>query len=210
LPAQTHRQRNARGQGARLREEIVDAATRLLEQAGRQDAVTLRAVAREAGVSATSIYAHFGTVPEILDAVVGRTFESFSAMLLAAGRDATSARERLMARNEACLAFAREQPERYRLLFGRDPDGAVPGRSRERSGEAVAQRERAFRVLIDGIRDAQVEAGAPGDEAAADATLFWAALHGYALLQRDASGLPWPGPDREVVGRMLDRLCRLS
>lgn len=49
---------NPRGQGPRLRQDILDAATALL---GREPAVavTLRAIARQAGVAAPSIYAHF-------------------------------------------------------------------------------------------------------------------------------------------------------
>ena len=47
------RPRNRRGEGARLRAEIVDAATALIDESGG-DALTLRAVARRAGISAPS------------------------------------------------------------------------------------------------------------------------------------------------------------
>jgi len=49
--------RNARGQGGRLTEDIVSAALELIEREGTDEAVTLRAVAREIGIAAPSIYA---------------------------------------------------------------------------------------------------------------------------------------------------------
>ena len=52
------RTRNKRGEGAQLRTDIVRAAARLLDE-GTEQNVTLRSVAREAGVSAPSIYSHF-------------------------------------------------------------------------------------------------------------------------------------------------------
>src|SRR3954471_19008085 len=72
------RPRNRRGEGAKLREEILQAAARLLEESGREDAVTLRAVARAVGISAPSIYAHFDDREQILDAVVAEAFEDLS------------------------------------------------------------------------------------------------------------------------------------
>jgi AcrR family transcriptional regulator len=49
------RARNRRGEGSKLRADILAAATRLLEQTGSEEAVTLRAVARQVGISAPSI-----------------------------------------------------------------------------------------------------------------------------------------------------------
>src|SRR5258708_12943097 len=53
------RGRNPRGQGERLREDIVVAALRLLDELGDDQALSLRAVAREVGIAATSVYIHF-------------------------------------------------------------------------------------------------------------------------------------------------------
>ena len=52
------RQRNPRGQGERLRDDIIEAASRLLADPAAPP-LTLRAVAREVGVAATSVYLHF-------------------------------------------------------------------------------------------------------------------------------------------------------
>jgi AcrR family transcriptional regulator len=78
--AKDHRTRNRRGEGARLREEVIAAATRLIEEKG-QDAVSLRAIARSAGITAPSIYAHFEDLDDVLEAVVANTFDALAAYL---------------------------------------------------------------------------------------------------------------------------------
>src|SRR5947207_15997392 len=50
---------NRRGQGDRLREEIIEVAVRLLDELADDQALSLRAVAREIGIAATSVYIHF-------------------------------------------------------------------------------------------------------------------------------------------------------
>src|ERR1700721_2366283 len=72
------RRRNARGQGARLSEEIVAAALTLIDREGSAEAVTLRAVAREIGIAAPSIYPHFADRDAILAAVVARLFDELT------------------------------------------------------------------------------------------------------------------------------------
>ena len=72
------RHRNPRGQGARLTEDIVAGALALIERTGSAEAVTLRAVAREAGIAAPSIYAHFPDRDAVLMAVVARIFDELT------------------------------------------------------------------------------------------------------------------------------------
>ena len=52
------RQKSARGQGDRLRRDLLEAAANLMATHGDIESVSLRAVAREAGVSATAVYRH--------------------------------------------------------------------------------------------------------------------------------------------------------
>ncbi|MEV7679982.1 TetR/AcrR family transcriptional regulator [Streptomyces sp. NPDC088341] len=77
------RPRNRRGEGARLRADILAAATDLLDR-GDERAVTLRAVARKAGIAARSIYPHFPDRPAIMLAVVREAFGELSGRLRAA------------------------------------------------------------------------------------------------------------------------------
>jgi AcrR family transcriptional regulator len=122
------RQRNRRGQGALLRDDIVQAASTLLEQTGQEEAVTLRAVARAAGITAPSIYPHFRDPDEIKLAVVRRTFSTLAEVLRSASAQQAQPVPALYAVCRAYLDFAAEHPHLYRVLFERHRREAVePG-----------------------------------------------------------------------------------
>ena len=113
VPATSRRPRNPRGQGARLRADILGAAAELLEETGDEKAVTLRAVARRVGIAAPSIYAHFPDPQAILLAIVREAFADLLAHLQAAeagaGPDPVA---RLRAVCAAYLDFADTRPQR--------------------------------------------------------------------------------------------------
>ena len=75
------RERNRRGEGGRLRADILAGATELLERSGSEEAVTLRAVARQVGISAPSIYTHFADREAIVEAIVDSAFADFNAAI---------------------------------------------------------------------------------------------------------------------------------
>lgn len=190
------RERNPRGHGSRLREEILAGATDLLEESGSEQAVTLRAVARRVGISAPSIYAHFPDREAIVDAIIDGAFSDFNGAIYAATAAVgpTDPLERLRAGCAAYLRFAADRPERYRLLFER--------RTVHPAGTPVPSvRTESFGWLVAALQDC-IKAGiSASDDAARDATVIWAALHGYATLHSLVPGFPWP--DSAV---MLDRI----
>src|SRR6476661_631938 len=53
------RRPNARGQGERLREQIISAAVQMLGDLADDEALSLRAVARAVSISPTSVYLYF-------------------------------------------------------------------------------------------------------------------------------------------------------
>jgi AcrR family transcriptional regulator len=85
----------------------VSAALALIERTGSHEAVTLRAVAREVGIAAPSIYAHFPDRDAIVMAVVVRIFdqltEAIEQGMSSAGEDPVG---RLVAGCEAYVARA--------------------------------------------------------------------------------------------------------
>lgn len=194
------RQRNARGEGSRLRDDLLAGAQRILERTGSEDEVTLRAVAREAGVSAPAIYAHFADSGAIIDALVHAAFEDFSVLLRRA-RDQAEPPERLSALCRAYVGFGIDHPERYLTLFGRrrSGEGGRPG-GHPFAGSAGAE---AFAVLSDTIADAY---GGTAETAIQDATLLWAALHGYVTLRAGAPKFPWFAGDDEICRALVDRV----
>src|ERR1700676_1347546 len=108
--AKDHRTRNRRGEGARLREEVIAAAARLIEERG-QDAVSLRAIARSAGITAPSIYAHFEDLDDLLEAVVANTFDALAAYLRRGVEANTDPVARFRATCLAYVAFGHEHPQ---------------------------------------------------------------------------------------------------
>jgi AcrR family transcriptional regulator len=98
-----------------LRRALVDAARRLLEAEG-PTALSLRAVAREAGVSPAAPYHHFKDKSELLDAVAQEGWEMLQASMNEAKATAQG-KEQLTALGIAYVCFAREHPALYRVMY---------------------------------------------------------------------------------------------
>ena len=116
MATQEHRRRNPRGQGDRLRADIIEAASRLLADPAAPP-LTLRGVARAAGVAATSVYLHFADTDELVLAVAD---QHFSAMLAAeqAARDAAATpRDAVRAMALAYCDFGLANPGLYLVMF---------------------------------------------------------------------------------------------
>lgn len=107
---------NARGSGVRLREEIVAAATAILDVAGEDEALSLRAVAREVGVAATSVYLHFADRDALLEEVMHTSFEQLMSSSAAAEDAADTPMGKLRARLLAFAAWARTHRGLYKFL----------------------------------------------------------------------------------------------
>jgi AcrR family transcriptional regulator len=193
--ANSTRERNRRGQGDKLRGEILNAATELLERDGNAEAVTLRAVAREVGISAPSIYAHFDDREAIVSAVIDAAFVEFEAALREVTVDIIDPVERLRRVAHAYLAFAAERPRRYRLLFDR--------LDVERDNRPRAKvREDSFLVLNDALQACVAAGRSTSTDVLGDATAIWMALHGFASLRSGIPGFPWR-TEQVVIDKIL-------
>jgi AcrR family transcriptional regulator len=199
------RTRNPRGEGGRLRDEIVEAASELLERSGSEAAITLRAVARQVGISAPSIYPHFASREEILGAVVTRAFEALLARLQVAARGYEDPVARLRAVAHAYVAFAAEQPHRYRVLFERRREPGAATIERPETVEQMVGAD-AFAVLLDAVRDCVAAGASTSPSPLSSAIELWVALHGYVTLRAAASGFPWPDNDA-VLESLVSRLA---
>jgi AcrR family transcriptional regulator len=204
------RRRNARGEGSRLAQEIVDGSMTLIARTGSSEAVTLRSVAREVGIAAPSIYAHFPDREAILQAVVIEVFEDLRQHLEDAISAQTDPVERLVAGSQAYVSFGLENPGLYGTLFslerlgpGFDPPPQFPFRELPPVGGE------GFALLVDSIRDC-VDAGVSSStDVFADATAVWVALHGTVSLWSTICGGPWPG-DHDFVRRLVLVLARID
>jgi AcrR family transcriptional regulator len=191
------RQRNARGQGARLTEDIVTGALALIDRTGSAEAVTLRAVAREVGIAAPSIYPHFADREAILAAVVARVFDELAGAIKAAtaasGPDPV---DRLVAGCAGYVDFGLGQPARYGVLFT-GPHGPAENYCQpvalSPDGQPVLEwGAEAFSLLLHGIQDCVTAGRSASTDVVADATTVWVALHGTVTLRTTLPGFPWP------------------
>jgi AcrR family transcriptional regulator len=212
------RQRNARGEGSRLTEDIVTAALALIERTGSDDAVTLRAVAREIGIAAPSIYPHFPDRDAIVTAVVVRVFDEL-AEAIRHGADAAAGDpvDRLIAGCEQYVRFGIDHPARYGVLFSERRNAMTlaadyckpvvigPG------GRPVLEfGAEAFALLVDEIQ-ACVEGGTSAStDVVADGTAVWVALHGTVTLRTALPGFPWPEPVSAFVRQLVLPLAKVS
>ncbi|GMA28860.1 TetR/AcrR family transcriptional regulator [Arenivirga flava] len=202
---QPKRARNARGEGTKLRQEILEATESLLETLPVEK-VTLRGIAREAGVAAPSIYRHFSDLDAILRALVVVAFDDLTAELSRA-QSGTRPSSRLRQSCAAYLAFAESQPQRYRLLFGGVWNAAEAAPASPE--EYAARREigmNALGVIATTLAEC-VEAGeSTSPDPSADATALWVAMHGLAELRRTTPMFPWP---EALDDRLIDTVARL-
>ncbi|WNV85786.1 TetR/AcrR family transcriptional regulator [Umezawaea sp. Da 62-37] len=201
------RARNRRGEGARLRDDIVAAAVELLDETGDETAVTLRAVARRVGIAAPSIYRHFPDQPMIMLAVVRQAFEELDEQLRAAVAAAgDDPRGRLFAIGHAYLEFAQRHPGRYRTMFG----GLwMPDLDKTALTEAdlAALGDATMKLTADAL-GACVAAGiATSDDLTADAVALWLGLHGLAHQRAVTVAFPWPV---DIAERIITALAHLD
>jgi AcrR family transcriptional regulator len=154
-----------------LRRALLAAGGRLLEQRGPGQ-VSLREVARLAGVSHNAPYRHFDSREALLAALAGEGFEVLGAQMERA-TEGKEGLERLRDLGVTYIAFARARPAVYLLMFG--PELKMDG-----FPELKTVAERSFKALQHAI-----DAVAPEPARHAAAIGAWALVHGLSHLIAD-------------------------
>ncbi|HTP14708.1 MAG TPA: TetR/AcrR family transcriptional regulator [Streptosporangiaceae bacterium] len=188
-------------------------ALALIERTGSADAVTLRAVAREVGIAAPSIYAHFPDRDAIVMAVVVRLFDELTAAieegLESAGQDPV---DRLVGGCEAYVAYGLEYPARYGVLFsGRrvaSQDYCKPVSLGPDGRPVLEFGAESFALLVRSIEGCVAAGASASTDVFADATAVWVAMHGTVGLRTSLPGFPWPDPG-QFVRQFVLSLARL-
>ncbi|MBX3158149.1 MAG: TetR/AcrR family transcriptional regulator [Deltaproteobacteria bacterium] len=159
-----------------FRRRAGEAATRLFAAQG-YEAVTLRAVAAELGVSAMTPYRYIAGKDELIALVRTRAFQRFADELERASAAVADPIRRLRVLKKAYLSFAVRRADEYRIMF--ELRGAADD---ERWPELAREATRAFGALLDAVRAAIATRAITGD-AATVAHLLWAGAHGLASLR---------------------------
>lgn len=153
-----------------LRAACVRAAMELLEEGG-ETALSLRAVARRAGVSPAAPYRHYEDREALVSAVAAVGYREL-AERLAAAHPSPSTPEQLARVAIAYVQFALERPALFRIMFGEPCD---------RDNDERVAATTAVSLYVREI----VRRGFPQADADALATAIWALVHGLAFLHLD-------------------------
>jgi AcrR family transcriptional regulator len=184
--------RQARRRSAR--DAIVDNAWALVEQQGLAG-LSLRDLARRAGISTPTVYAYFDSKNAIYDAMFAAAAAQFAGTM-AEPYDCEDPRELLVASMRRFFAFCTANVARYQLLFQRTLPGFEP------SPESYAPAVRA----LDGARELLARNGITR----ARHLDLWTALATGLIDQQvsnDPGGDRWTRLVEESIGMFLDH-CR--
>ena len=191
------RQRNPRGQGERLRDDIIEAASRLLADPAAPP-LTLRAVAREVGVAATSVYLHFADIESLVLAVAERRYGELVRLQDEVRDGSLDPCQQVRAGCLADCEFGLAHQGHYQVMFA-NPLPMPADMPPEQFPGLVP-----FRRLLDAV--ARCIGAEPTDEQAFfTAQLIWQQLHGIVSLRISRPRFPWP-PLAETVTEAVDRL----
>jgi len=181
-----------------FRERLCEAAERLFAEQG-PDAVTMRQLAAELGVSPMTPYRYFRDKEAILAAVRTNGFNRFAEALETARDGAKDARSKGAAVGEAYVTFAFEHPHTYKLMFdlNQPTDVDYP--------ELVAAGERARATMSAYVRDLVGEGELAGDPQQIG-MMFWAATHGAVVLE--LSGKLPPGTAQKLAHSMTSAMAK--
>jgi AcrR family transcriptional regulator len=190
------RPRARRGEGDKLREQILGAAERILLAKGDEQAVTIRAVAEAVGITSPSVYLHFADKDELLVAICERHFAELDRVTQEAAAGSDDLLESLALRGRAYIRFGVEHPEQYRILFMRPPSHTPHDFDMERLGNAAA-----FGHLVEHVVRC-ISAGVLAGDPLQISLVLWSGVHGLTSLLISKPEVPWPDLDT-----MADRLC---
>jgi AcrR family transcriptional regulator len=181
-----------------LKEALLRAAERILEREGIQG-LTLRAAAREAGVSHAAPKNHFGDLSGLLSELAAIGFGRFAATMQAGVRDGDAPAARMAAIGRGYVAFARAHPGLFLLMFR--SERLDLGRPALRA--AIDSSSRLLSGAVGAARGETVEAALTLPQAAGIAAA-WSLVHGFAMLLLDGrlkgllARLP-PGADADTL-----------
>jgi AcrR family transcriptional regulator len=162
-----------------LKQALLQAAERILEREGIQG-LTLRAAAREAGVSHAAPKNHFGDLAGLLSELAAVGFVRFTAAMQANVCESGSPERRMAAMGSGYVAFARAHPGLFLLMFR----GERLDFSRPALRAAVDASSRALSDAVGARRGEKVQASLSLEQAAS-IVAAWSLVHGFSMLLLD-------------------------
>ncbi|OKO69869.1 TetR/AcrR family transcriptional regulator [Bradyrhizobium sp. NAS96.2] len=163
-----------------LHEALLRAAERVLERDGLAG-LTLRAVAREAGVSHAAPTHHFGDLTGLVSELAAIGFRQFNAAMIAAGASGATPNEKGLARAKAYIAYAQAHPGMYGLMFRTERLDMKRPSLHEAANTSFA----GLAGSIGESRHEQIHERALSLDQAAAIVRAWSLVHGFTMLLLD-------------------------
>ena len=162
-----------------LRDALLRAAEKLLERDGLSG-LTLRAVAREAGVSHAAPTHHFGDLTGLLSELAAIGYRQFNAAMMAASASGTP-QEKGMASAKAYVRYAQAHPGMYGLMFRTERLDMQRPSLHEAANAAFAGLARG----VGANRQEHIQAEALSLDQAGAIARAWSLVHGFTMLLLD-------------------------
>jgi AcrR family transcriptional regulator len=163
-----------------LHEALLKAAERVLERDGLAG-LTLRAVAREAGVSHAAPTHHFGDLTGLVSELAAIGFRQFNAAMVVADTAGPSLMQKALARAKAYVAYAQAHPGMYGLMFRTERLDMT----RPSLHEAATASFAGLAGAIGASRHEQISEQALSLEQGAAIARAWSLVHGFTMLLLD-------------------------
>jgi AcrR family transcriptional regulator len=190
-----------------LHDALLAEAERVLERDGLEG-LTLRAVAREAGVSHAAPTHHFGDLRGLVSELAAIGFRQFNAAMAQAESEAGTAAEKMTARAKGYVAYAEAHPGMYGLMFRTERlDMKRPALS-----EAARASFAGLAGAIGAQRQEAISADALSLDQAAAIARAWSLVHGFAmlLLEGRLADILKRLPEGTKAEKLLDAMLRTS
>lgn len=183
-----------------LQREAIVQAGRDLVITGGLEALSLRRLASQLGVTAPALYAHVRDKQDLLRAIAEIEFERLVARFEAV--DAIDPVERIRAHGRAYVEHAREQPELFRIMFLFPPemipadvpdDAKLPGATS------------AFAAAASAVEQAISSGALVTDDPLLLSLTLWSGVHGVATVLQLGFDLP-PELEEAMIDDITDRI----
>ena len=183
-----------------LQRDAIVAAARSLITTDGLEALSLRKLAAELGVTAPALYAHVRDKQDLLRALAEGEFDALVARFDAV--DDADPIARIKGHGRAYVQHARENPELFRVMFLFPPElapASVP------ADVELPGATRAFEAAAAAVEDAIATGAIAADDPLLVALTLWSGTHGVANVLQLGFGLP-PELEDAMIDEVTDRL----
>lgn len=176
-----------------LKNQLIESAIDLLQEPEAEERLSLRSLAKNAGVSHAAPYRHFQSKEDLLQAVAAYGFSRLASRQKKKGKN-LPIQNRCFLQSKAYISFGLENPQLYRLMFAR--------KSLNPDKDLVFSRNRSYSVLTYSMK--QLAKNKKKKEYRMNALRVWSMLHGFVSLAIDTD---FPETEAKLRNLTIEQLA---